>query len=76
MAFADKTGALRVVAVENGKVTEIDRSANGVIGEFRFSPDGAWLAWQRPLANGLGQIVLRNLESGASASIGGPCRSR
>jgi len=70
VAFADKSGVLRVVEVDGGKVIEVDRSANGTIGDFRFSPDGAWIAWQRPLANGFGQVALRDLETGACASIG------
>jgi len=70
LAFGDATGVLRVVDMEGSAVTEIDRSVNGVISDYRFSPDGAWIAWQRPLSNGFSQIVLRNIQSGATAAIG------
>ncbi len=70
VAFGDKTGLLKAVNVASGEAVEVDRSVNGVIRDMRFSPDGAWLAWCRPLSNGLGQIVLRNMASGATQVIG------
>ena len=70
VAFGDKTGVLRLVNVDSGAVTEIDRSENGAIRDCRFSPDGAWLAWQRPLTNGFAQIVVRELASGKTGAIG------
>jgi len=70
LTFADKTGVLRLVDVESGAVTEIDRSENGIPRYYRFSPDGEWVSWARPLANGLWQIVLREIASGKTAAIG------
>ena len=68
VAVGDKTGLLRAVHAKDGKVVEVARSADGVISDFRFSPAGQWIAWTHPLPNGLGQVRLRNLETGAMAT--------
>ncbi len=70
VAWGDKAGVLRVIDCETSQVAEVDHSVNGAIRDYRFSPDGQWLAWTRPLANGHGQIVVRNLQSGETAPIG------
>ena len=70
IAVSDKTGLLRAIRVADGKVIEVARSTDGVIGDFRFSPDGRWIAWTHPLSNGMGQVRLRNLETGETAAVG------
>jgi tricorn protease len=70
VVFGDKSGALRMVDVATGAVSEIDRSANRAIRDYRFSPDGRWIAWVRPLENGNGQVVLRAVSGGDTVTIG------
>jgi tricorn protease len=70
VAFSDKSGSLRMVNVATGAVTEVDRSAVRAIREYRFSPDGRWIAWVRPLANSHGQIALRSVQGGDTVVIG------
>jgi len=70
VAFADMTGVLRLIDVSTGAVTEVDRSPIRAIREYRFSPDGRWIAWVRPLANSHGQIALRSVEGRDTAVIG------
>ena len=70
VVFGDKSGALRMVDVATGAVRELDRSANRAIRDYRFSPDGRWIAWVRPLENGNGQVVLRAVSGGDTVAIG------
>ena len=68
--FGDKSGALKLVDVATGAVRELDRSANRAIREYRFSPDGRWVAWVRPLANGNGQVMVGSVAGGDAVAIG------
>jgi tricorn protease len=70
IAVGDKTGLLRAIRVADRKVIEVARSSDGEIRDFRFSPDGRWIAWTHPLPSGMGQVRLRNLETGETASVG------
>ncbi|MCE9620681.1 MAG: PDZ domain-containing protein [Planctomycetes bacterium] len=70
LAWSTKTGFLRVLNLETKASVEADASVNGAISDYRFSPDSKWLAWSRPLSNGLQQVVIRNLETGVNTSIG------
>ncbi|MFZ4722618.1 MAG: S41 family peptidase [Phycisphaerales bacterium] len=70
VAFGDKSGSLRMVDVATGAVRDIERSANRAIRDYRFSPDGRWIAWVRPLANGNGQVVVRPVAGGDTVVIG------
>ncbi|MFJ2861366.1 PDZ domain-containing protein [Kitasatospora sp. NPDC087314] len=58
-------GRVLLVALADGTVHELARSADGEVSGLAFSPDSAWLAWSSPV-EGLGpfslrQIVLANL---------------
>lgn len=70
VAVGDKSGLLRAVQVSDGKIVEVARSDAGAIVDARFSPDSKWIAWAHPLPTGLGQIRMRNLESGETAVVG------
>ncbi|NBX26139.1 MAG: hypothetical protein EBQ99_08870, partial [Planctomycetes bacterium] len=70
VGVADKTGLLRAVRVEDGTVVEVARSDGDPLRDFRFSPDGRWIAWTHPLPSGVGQVRLRNLETGETAAVG------
>ena len=70
VAVGDKSGLLRAVRVADATVVEVARSDAGAIVDARFSPDAKWIAWTHPLPTGLGQIRLRNLESGETAVVG------
>jgi tricorn protease len=70
IAWGTKTGALRVLDLAKKTTVDADTSVNGAITDYRFSPDSKWLAWSRPLANGMQQVVLRNLQTGATTAIG------
>ena len=70
LAWSTKTGFLRVLDIQSKTSVEVDSSTNGPISDYRFSPDSKSLAWARPLANGMQQIVIRNLKSGVNTSIG------
>jgi tricorn protease len=48
VAVAARDGALRVVDVASGEVTELASSENGQVTGLAWSPDSAWLAWSHP----------------------------
>lgn len=60
IAFSDKDLRLWLFDVDSRAVTEVDRSDAGEIVDFSFSPDGAWLAWTRPMLNRMSAIVIRS----------------
>ncbi len=70
LAWSTKTGFLRVLDLESKTSVEVDSSTNGPILDYRFSSDSESLAWTRPLANGMQQIVIRNIKSGVNTPIG------
>ena len=70
IAWSTKTGLLSVLDIETKTSVQVDACANGPISDYRFSVDSNWLAWVRPLANGMQQVVIRNLESGQTTAIG------
>ena len=48
VAVAARDGALRVVDVATGEVTELTSSDDGELTGLAWSPDSAWLAWSHP----------------------------
>jgi tricorn protease len=63
LAYWDETQALWLVEAESGAKTEVARSDYGPIGDFRFSPDGKWLAYSRPENYFVQSLYLYNLAS-------------
>ncbi|GAB7108325.1 S41 family peptidase [Streptomyces phaeofaciens JCM 4814] len=60
-AVAAHDGRLLLVERESGEVREVDRSADGEVGDLVFSPDSAWLAWSHPGPRPLAQLKLANV---------------
>ncbi|MFF5185105.1 S41 family peptidase [Streptomyces sp. NPDC000345] len=60
-AVASHDGRLLLVERESGEVREVDRSADGDVGDLVFSPDSAWLAWSHPGPRPLAQLKLANV---------------
>jgi tricorn protease len=48
VAVAAHDGALRVVDVASGQVSELAAAENGPVNHVSWSPDSAWLAWSQP----------------------------
>ncbi|MEW6369084.1 MAG: LpqB family beta-propeller domain-containing protein [Acidobacteriota bacterium] len=69
IAFQDHTLALRVVDVKTAAVTEVARAEYGDINDYRFSPDGKWLAYVRPENYFVDSLYLYNLQSKQSARL-------
>lgn len=69
VVFVDDTKTVRMVDVESGEVTEIDRLLwpfHGGLAAFEvsWSPDGRWIAYDRGLENGHAAVFLYDTESG------------
>jgi len=69
VAFADKTQRLHLMNIEDGERDIIDRSDAWEITDYRFSPDGQWLAYMKPAANGFGRIYLYSVRTGRSFPV-------
>ena len=63
IAFADKTMRLHALHVPTYERRQVDQAEAGEITEYRFSPDGRWLAYTKPTANGLSEILLYSLST-------------
>jgi tricorn protease len=64
IAFGDKRHRLRYVAVEGGAVIDADSSTRGDITDYRWSPDGRWLAYTQVEASQLPSIYVYSLDRG------------
>lgn len=69
IAFADLTGKLYLVNVEDGAQTLVDQDKNWELTEYRFSPDGKWLAYSTYNDNRFRSIQLYNIESKSKTTI-------
>ena len=47
VAFGDSDSRLRLVDVETGRLTDVDRGDHSFITRYRFSPDGKWLVYDK-----------------------------
>ncbi len=56
LAFADRRARLRVVAVKDGAITDVDRGTTADITEYSWSPDGRWLAYTKAMETRNGSI--------------------
>ncbi|MEO7917404.1 MAG: PDZ domain-containing protein, partial [Dokdonella sp.] len=64
IAYADKQQRLRVVDVASGITTDVDQGKFDDITEYRWSPDGQWLAYTAEDGNGLTRVWLHSLKAG------------
>ncbi len=69
IAFIDNTQTIRILEVESGEVTEVDRGLYwmhpALLGfEVAWSADSRWLAWHRQLETGTTAIFAFDTESG------------
>ena len=69
LAFDDKTMTLWYCEVESGKITKVDKSEHGEIGEFRWSPDSRWLAYVKPFSNWMPRVVLHSVADGRNTPV-------
>ncbi|MCA9290562.1 MAG: PD40 domain-containing protein [Phycisphaerales bacterium] len=69
IAFADKTLRLSVMDTFSLERRVVDRSESGEIVDYRFSPDGSWLAYAKPMPNGLNQIFIHNVATTRSFAV-------
>lgn len=63
IAFGDRSQRLRVVDVESGKVTELDRSGFEDIDVYSFSPDSRWIVYEKSHATRLPGLWAVSLEA-------------
>ncbi|MHC4392579.1 MAG: S41 family peptidase, partial [Planctomycetota bacterium] len=64
LAYADKTGTIRIVDVVTKKVTEVDREPFAEEPHLSFSHDGSWLAYDKTGDSLLRAIWLYHIPSG------------
>ena len=77
IAFHDNTLALWIVDVKTHIVAEVARTAFGDISDYRFSPDGKWLAYVRPENYFVRSLYLYNLEDKQTTRLtSAPTRER
>jgi tricorn protease len=72
LAFGDKKQRLRVVDVESGRVTEVDRSGRNDIRDYAWSPDSRWLAYGKTAETRLAQIWAWHAESNEAVALTDP----
>lgn len=70
VAFADKSMRLHLIITASGERRVIDRADAGEITDYRFSPDGNWIAWTHPLATGMSVVRLHSIRSGRTFDLG------
>ncbi len=70
LAFGDRRHRLRVLDVESGEILEVDRGTREDLDVYRWSPDGAWLAYEKSRETRLPGIALWSLESRRSFPLG------
>ncbi len=75
LAYADKQQRLRIVDVGNGSTKDVDSSRHDDINEYRWSPDGLWLAYTLENDNGLNQIWMYSLKDGSRTPVTEPTSS-
>ena len=69
IAYADKQQRLRIVDVDSGSTQDVDSSRHDDITEYRWSPDGRWLAYTIENDAGLSQIWMYSLKDGSRTAV-------
>lgn len=70
LAFGDRRHRLRVVDVENGEIVDVDRGVREDLDVYRWSPDGAWIAYEKSHETRLPGIAVFSLASRRSFPLG------
>ncbi len=70
IAFGDQDRRLRILDVDSGELTDVARGTMGAIGNYSWSPDGRWLAYDTNGSNRLQAIGLYSLDSGKAQLLG------
>ncbi len=70
IAFGDKSLRLRVFDVKNKQERIVGTSPAGEITDYRFSPDGRWLAWVATMPNGFGRIHIYDTKEAKDVAVG------
>ena len=65
----DKMLRLQYVDIASKAVTLVDKSKIWEFGSFDWSPDSRWIAYSRPMENGMQQIMLYNTSDGKSVEV-------
>jgi tricorn protease len=71
VAFADQTQTLFVVDLDGGKPTVVDRSEQGPISEYEWSPDGRWLAYTKRQPHDYNSIYIYDTQKKSSHRVTG-----
>jgi tricorn protease len=69
IAFAEKDLRLSVIDLGPIVTRQVDQAVAGEIDDYRFSPDGQWLAYVKPEPNGTSRIQLHALRTSRSFTI-------
>ncbi|MFO0783205.1 MAG: hypothetical protein U0636_05940 [Phycisphaerales bacterium] len=69
VVYGDKSLRFLLRDTQAQKDTVIGTSPAGEVVDYRFSPDGKWVAWVATLDNGFGQIHLYELASGKDTTV-------
>ena len=64
LAFADKTYTLRWCDVATGSIHDVDKGEAPDLTDFSWSGDSRWIAYARPMTNGLREVRLYSLDGG------------
>jgi len=69
LAYGDRKARLRVLDVESGAITDVDRDPNNDITDSTWSPDSRWLAYSKTGDNQLSSIWVASLGDGATYQL-------
>ncbi|HOX70690.1 MAG TPA: PDZ domain-containing protein [Dokdonella sp.] len=69
LAYADKRQRLRIVDIARGSTRDVDTAHHDDITEYRWSPDGQWLAYTLESDAGLTRIWLYSLKDGSRTAV-------
>ena len=69
LAFGDKTMRLHVLDMQTLTHRQVDQAEAGEITDYRFSPDGQWLAYTKPMPNGMFNIFIYSLRAQRSFAV-------
>lgn len=72
LAFADKSLRLHLVNLASGESRVVTTAEAGEITDYRFSPDGKFLAWSEPLRTGLSRVRILSIASGSITTVSDP----
>jgi tricorn protease len=72
LAFSDKDGKVHVLTVADKKVTEVADDAFGAVGDYTWSPDGAYLAFSLGNLNGNDTIHVWSAADGKTRPVTDP----